>query len=113
MKGYIKSSSMTDDVQRINNLASKHDVSSIITILDNISDGTTLRLAKEAEALHTTSFDKIHGVWVENGTDEYTTYDVADEIVNGRYKYAIEIKDIAKTKPMREVPDRYKPKMWR
>lgn len=113
MKRYIKSTTDVDNVQYINDLASKRDISSITTLLIKLPEGVTLRLAMEPEANHTTSFDKVNGKWVEFGTDKYSSHDIADEIVNGRYNYAIEIKDTPKLKPMHEVPDRYKPKMWR
>lgn len=113
MKRYIRATTYGDTVDRINALAEKGDIYAIVDILDRFPDGLTIQLSKESEATHTTSFDKVDGDWVEMGYDKYSSYDIADELVHGRYRYLISIKGTPKVKEMSPVPDRFKPKMWR
>ena len=112
MKLYIKANSdYSSMIQRINDLAKQKKTSSITDILNDIPVGGCLRVATDESMSRTTYFDKTEKGW-EDYPYTYSSWDIADEIVRGRFRYVYDIEIYTGTiKP--NMPDRYAPPMWR
>lgn len=112
MKRYIKCNAESDLISEINELAQSGRTSAIAQILDDMSENTFIKISTDEAGSHTSSFTKEQGKWVEGWDASYSSYDIADELVRGRYHYLVKISKVVKeTKP--NVPYRDKPSMWR
>ena len=114
MKRYIKSNYDFDSIVDNINLLIESGTKSlyeIIQILDGLPIGTRLRVATDSSLKRTTYFDRTESGW-EDSPYSYSSYDIADELINGKFNYVFDIKYL---KPINQkyTSDRYKPKLWR
>ena len=89
-------------IQEINNINNSNEsnrikISKILLILDKLDIGYVIDLAPNQNSA-TTHFTKIDSYKWEDYPYTYSTYDIADEIVNGRLNMMVDVWNIDKAK---------------
>lgn len=114
MKRYIKCNSNTDVIERIMSFVEKRDVYSVKRELSLLPDNTAIKISinpkGESGFQH---YIKQGSHWDDvDGTFSYSSYDIADELINGRYNYLVDLVQLTK-KYEPHISERNKPAMWR
>ena len=113
MLRYIKASNEYSDIKdKINSLVESRSTSKIADILDDIPTGTRLRVATDTSMSRTTYFDRNDDGWEDNPYT-YSSWDIADELVRGRFHFVYDIDPPKRLRPQKKVPERDTPAMWR
>lgn len=114
MVRYIKSTQDFSDVVSDINILVENGTKSmykIIQILNSLPVYTRLHVATDESMKRTTWFDRTEKGW-EDSPYSYSSYDIADELINGTFNYVYDISYL-KPKEQTNTSNRYAPKLWR
>lgn len=107
---------VVDRINEINRSDSpaRSKVSNIMSILFSIDDNYQLRLSSNNGRSVGLDVYKSGSKWIDpDGGYTYSTSDIADEIVNGRYNTVVKIIDRSSLRTSYKMSDRDAPSMWR
>lgn len=93
--------SIIQDINDINSSdkPSQLKISKIESILNSLDVGYAVDLAKDVRSGSTSIIKRDRNMW-EGFPYTYSTYDIADEIVNGKHRLVTDVWDTRKAKPV-------------